>query len=139
MFSAFSNAENRKGFIMNAVTQRETETRPERRVSCITPEVNIFEDKDGYHLECEMPGVSKDGLELTLEGHELTIYGRRKEEQLQGEVIFRESRPMDYRRVFELDPTIDTSKLSAKMEQGVLKLYLPKTEKVKPRKITIND
>jgi HSP20 family protein len=57
---------------------------------------------------------------------------------LKAEVLYRESRPSDYRRVFELDPAIDSSKISAKMEQGVLTLTLPKTEKVKPRKIEIS-
>jgi HSP20 family protein len=46
---------------------------------------------------------------------------------------------MPYRRVFELDPAIDTSKIPAKMEQGVLTLTLPKSEQVKPRKITISE
>jgi HSP20 family protein len=41
--------------------------------------------------------------------------------------------------VFELDPAIDTSKISAKMEQGMLLLTLPKSERVKPRKITVSD
>ena len=45
----------------------------------------------------------------------------------------------DYRRVFELDPAIDSSKISAKMEQGVLTLTLPKSERIKPRKITVSD
>ena len=85
----------------------------------------------------EMPGVNKDGLEITLEGNEITIIGHRQPETLKADVLYRESRPMDYRRVFELDPAIDTAKISAKMEQGILTLRLPKTEKVKPRKISI--
>lgn len=121
---------------MNAVA--EVEDRSTKPVSYISPEVNIFENKDGYVLEAEMPGVNKDGLEITLEGNEITIIGRRQPENLKAEAIFRESRPADYRRVFELDPAIDTSKISAKVDQGVLTLHLPKTEKVKPRKITIS-
>ena len=50
----------------------------------------------------------------------------------------RESRVADFRRVFELDPAIDTSKINAKMDQGVLTLTLPKSEKVKPRKIKVD-
>jgi HSP20 family protein len=45
----------------------------------------------------------------------------------------------DFRRVFELDPAIDTSRIVAKMNQGVLTLSLPKSEQVKPRKIAVND
>ena len=85
-----------------------------------------------------MPGVNKEGLEITLEGNEITIVGHRVDEPANGEVLFRESRTVDYRRVFELDPAIDTSKVSARMEQGVLKLTLPKSERVKPRKIAVD-
>jgi len=104
----------------------------------LSPEVNIFETKDGYVLEAEMPGVSKDGLEITLEGTEITITGHRRVEPMPGEALFQESRNAGFRRVFELDPAIDTGKVSARMEQGVLKLTLPKSERVKPRKITVD-
>ena len=52
--------------------------------------------------------------------------------------LTRESRGNDYRRVFEIDPSIDAAKISAKIEQGVLTLHLPKAEAVKPRKIVVN-
>jgi len=104
----------------------------------LAPEVNIVETKDGYLLEAEMPGVSKDGLQVTLEGNEMTIVGHRPAETPPGEALFRESRTADFRRVFELDPAIDTARISAKMEQGVLTLTLPKSEKVKPRKIAVD-
>lgn len=124
---------------MNATLQRESRTkdRPAPQ-EYVVPDVNIFETKDGYVLEAEMPGVSKDGLEITLEGHEITIVGHRKEENCPGEALFRECRRADFRRVFELDPAIDTSKISAKMDQGMLTLSLPKSERVKPRKITVD-
>jgi HSP20 family protein len=111
-------------------------TAPEREY--VSPEVNIYETKDGYVLEAEMPGVSKEGLEITLEGSEITIVGHRHSEPLTGTPLFRERRLVDYRRVFELDPAIDTAKIAAKMNQGVLTLTLPKSEKVQPRKITVN-
>src|SRR6516225_7845066 len=93
----------------------------------ISPEVNIFETKDGYVLEAEMPGVNKEGLEITLEGNELIITGHRDLESLPGEALFRESNDSGYRRVFELDPAIDTAKVSARMDQGILRLTLPKS------------
>jgi HSP20 family protein len=101
------------------------------------PHVNIVETKDSYVLEAEMPGVSKDGLEILLEGNELTILGHRSDEQLEATCVYRESSNTDYRRVFELDPTIDSGKIAARMENGILHLELPKAEKVKPRKITV--
>jgi HSP20 family protein len=108
------------------------------REEYVAPNVNIFETQEGYVLEAEMPGVSKDGLEITLEGTEITLTGRRTRETVVGEPIFHERHTADYRRVFELDPAIDTAKVSAKMEQGILTLTLPKSERVKPRKIEVN-
>jgi HSP20 family protein len=108
------------------------------RQEFVAPEVNIFETRDGYVLEAEMPGVNKEGLEITLEGTEITITGRRHREQTPGAPVLRERQEWDYRRVFELDPAIDTAKVSAKMDQGVLTLTLPKSERVKPRKIAVD-
>lgn len=110
---------------------------PEQR-GCISPHVNIRETREGYLLEAEMPGVGKDGLELTLEGNELTIVGRRQLNMEGAEVVYRESSPLGFKRVFELDPVIDTGKITAGIEQGVLTVNLPKTEKIKPRKITVS-
>jgi HSP20 family protein len=129
---------------MNAVAQNETtNSRPtvenNSNQRFVSPEVNIFETKDGYVLQAEMPGVNKEGLEITLEDNELTIVGRRNKETVNASPIYRESTNADYRRVFELDPAIDTAKISAKVDQGVLTLTLPKSERVKPRKVTISD
>ncbi len=104
----------------------------------VSPYVNIYETKEGYMLEAEMPGVNKDGLEITLEGNEITITGRRRTDSTHGTKLVGERAGADYRRVFELDPAIDTSKISAKMDQGVLHLILPKSEEVKPRQIKVD-
>src|SRR5262245_25360675 len=79
----------------------------------VSPEVNIFETGEGYRLEAEMPGVNKDGLEITLDGNEIVITGRRSAETVNGDTLFRERRTADFRRVFELDPAIDREKISA--------------------------
>ncbi|MGB8168818.1 MAG: Hsp20/alpha crystallin family protein [Chthoniobacteraceae bacterium] len=108
------------------------------RPQYLIPAANVRDDKDGYVLEAEMPGVPKDGLELTVENGELVIIGRRSAVQSSGKPVYRESRQLDYRRAFELDPSIDTTKITAKLEQGVLTLHLPKAEAVKPRKISVS-
>jgi HSP20 family protein len=118
--------------------EKQTTNNRATREEYVAPNVNIFETQEGYALQAEMPGVSKDGLEITLEGNEITITGRRTPESVAGEPLFRESNTADYRRVFELDPAIDTSKVSAKIEQGVLTVTLPKSERVKPRKIKVD-
>jgi HSP20 family protein len=84
-----------------------------------------------------MPGVDKKGLEVLLEGNELTIVGHRSLEIPDAQAIYRESADRDFRRSFELDPAIDTGRITARMENGILFLELPKSERVKPRKITV--
>lgn len=103
----------------------------------VSPRVNITETKDGYLLEAEMPGVTSSDLEIALEGNELTIVGRRGPLPNGLELLYRESSNRDYRRAFALDPTIDRSRIEARMENGVLKLHLPKAEEVKPRRINV--
>jgi HSP20 family protein len=104
----------------------------------VTPVASVVEDGDAYLLKVEMPGVNKEGLEISVENNELTITGRRGLAQIEGTLIHRESRTEDFRRVFELDPSIDTSKISARIDQGFLTLTLPKAEQVKPRKIAVS-
>jgi HSP20 family protein len=110
-----------------------------RERDSLLPPVNIIENKEGFCLEAEMPGVNKQGLEVLLEGNELTLIGRRQPERLEADLLYRESSSQDFKRVFVLDPVVDTSKIDARMENGVLKLFLPKAESVKPRRISISD
>jgi len=104
----------------------------------IAPSASVVEAADGYTLEVEMSGVNKERLEISVENNELTIVGRRSLPAVEGTLIHRESRPENYRRTFELDPSIDANKISAKIDQGVVTLTLPKAEHVKPRKITVS-
>ena len=126
------NTENPK----SAICTPESKCAPRQFV---TPEVNIYETKDGYVLKADLPGVSKAGLDITLEGNELTIIGHRNAGNSVQPPLYRESLGVDYRRVFELDPAIDTARINAQVEQGVLTLHLPKSEEVKPRKITVTE
>ena len=125
---------------MSTLTKSEKKQAPAangQRTAYITPLANILDSNDGYILEAEMPGVNKDGLEITIENGQLLIFGRRAQVPVSGQEVYRESRALDYRRGFELDPSIDSTRISAKIEQGVLRLHLPKAERVKPRKISV--
>jgi HSP20 family protein len=126
---------------MSTLTKSEKKQVPAangQRTAYITPLANILDSNDGYILEAEMPGVNKDGLEVTVENGQLQIFGRRAQLPVSGKEVYRESRALDYRRVFELDPSIDSTRITAKIEQGVLRLHLPKAESVKPRKISVS-
>lgn len=125
---------------MNTVTAPEPATRkPTETARLISPRVNIFENTDGYVIEAELPGVNKDGLEITVEGSELTILGRRAKTDVKAETLYRESSEVDYRRSFELGPEIDAEKIQARVEQGLLTLRLPKSEQAKPHTIVVGE
>jgi HSP20 family protein len=128
---------------MNIVAQQQNEsanlvTQNQPRVQYATPLVDVESNEEGYTIRAEMPGVDKSGLEITVDNGELTIAGHRHTIELTGEPVYREIRNNDFRRVYELDPAIDTAKISARIEQGILTLTLPKTESVRPRKIMVD-
>ena len=123
---------------MNTLTRETRESDRGQREQFMNPPASVTEITDGYMLEIEMPGVKKDGLDISFENNELTIIGRRSLPTVEGTRIHRESRPENFRRVFELDPSIDADKISAKIDQGLVTLTLPKAEHVKPRKITVS-
>jgi HSP20 family protein len=124
---------------MNTLVRENRSSNGERRTAeqFIAPAATVLENVDGYTLELEMPGVSKENLEMWVENNELTILGRRAMPSVEGTLLHRESRPENFRRSFEIDSSIDAAKISAKIEQGVVTLTLPKAEQVKPRKIAV--
>jgi len=123
---------------MNTTVRDNTSSLRTPAAQTLVPAAGIMEDGDGYILQVEMPGVNKEGLEISVENNELTILGRRSLPAIEGTLIHRESRRENFRRTFELDPSIDAGKISAKIEQGVVTLTLPKAEQVKPRKIEVS-
>ena len=123
---------------MNSLTRETRESDRGQAEQFITPPGSVTEIADGHMLEIEMPGVKKDGLEISVENNELTVIGRRSLPAVEATLIHRESRPENFRRMFEFDPSIDTDKITAKIDQGLVALILPKAEHVKPRKITVS-
>lgn len=126
----------------NATTLEQARTTSACRATdcaCVQPAVDIVETKEEYLLIADMPGVQKEGLDVFLEANELTIHGRRPQTSVQGEWLHRESRELSYRRTFIVDPCIDTTRIAAHIDQGVLTVHLPKAEPVKPRKVQITD
>ena len=123
---------------MNTLTRETRDGDRAQTEQFIAPPASVTESAEGYMLEIEMPGVKKDGLDISVENNDLTIIGRRSLPTVEGTLIHHESRPENFRRTFELDPSIDADKISAKIEQGLVTLTLPKAEHVKPRKITVS-
>ena len=123
---------------MNTLTRENRDADRAHTEQFIVPPSSVIEGSEGYTLEVEMPGVNKDGLDISIENNELTIIGRRSLPKIEGTLIHHESHPENFRRTFELDPSIGADKISAKIEHGLVTLTLPKAEHVKPRKITVS-
>ena len=104
----------------------------------VQPRASVYGEQDAVTIELEMPGVVKDKVEITVEQDELTVTGYRQiEDYSKHEVLHQERVPFNYRRSFVLSETIDSGKIHANLDNGVLKLTLPKAETAKPRKITV--
>ena len=102
----------------------------------ITPPVDIFETADGLMVTADLPGVAKEGLDVRVENHLLTIRGKAAHVAA-GEPVYREYALVNFFRQFELNERVDASKISAELKHGVLTLSLPKAEEAKPRKIDV--
>jgi HSP20 family protein len=123
---------------MNTTVRENRELDHRQAEQFVAPAASVTEDNDGYILQVEMPGVNKEGLEISFENNELTLIGRRSLPAVDGMLIHKESSRENFRRTFELDPSINANKISAKMEQGIVTLKLPKAEEVKPRRIAVS-
>jgi HSP20 family molecular chaperone IbpA len=94
----------------------------------ISPPVDIFETDEGLEVVADLPGVSKDGVEVRVENNTLTIRGKISPTGL-GDPLYREYQLANFFRQFELGEKVD--------QYGVLRLALPKVEEVKPRKVEV--
>jgi len=102
------------------------------------PPTDIYETPESIVVVAEIPGVSPDGVDITLERRVLTIRGRAADQDHDGyRQIYNEYDDGDYERVFTLSEDIDRDRISATHKNGVLHLVLPKAEPVKARKIEL--
>ena len=119
------------------ITRREDQ-RPERVAErpSLAPRVDVFENKDELLLIADLPGVSEANLTIHLDNEELTIEGRPDEDRTESS-LQREFRMLDYRRRFVVPAGIDRNKINAELTNGVLRLHLPKSDALKPRRIDV--
>ncbi len=108
--------------------------------------VDVYEDADHLHVDAELPGFTKEQVDVTLDNSVLTITAERSEETSNGngaevakrtDYLLRERRYNRFQRSFTLPNTVDSSSVDAKLENGVLRLTLNKRQETKPRKIAI--
>ncbi|MCG8066669.1 MAG: Hsp20/alpha crystallin family protein [Candidatus Thiodiazotropha taylori] len=104
----------------------------------IRPPVDIFEDETGITLQADMPGVSRERLDVHIDSDGLSIEGKAEIPMPEGmEAIHADVRSTRYQRSFSLSGELDGSKIDATLKDGVLTLRIPKREQFQPRKIEV--
>jgi HSP20 family protein len=115
------------------------ENRPADLARTVKPLYEIKETPDAFGATVYLPGVAKDGLEITAEEGQLRVVGRRSWKLPEGwTALHRESAEAPFELVLAHDNAIDTDKVAAELRDGVLRISLPKHEAIKPRKIAVN-
>ena len=105
----------------------------------VVPRVNVTENKNSFHLEAETPGMQDKHINIEVHNGVLTIKGYKEKEpdEKNENYHIREFNKQSFERSFKLSDLIDTGKVAAKIENGVLRVDLPKHEQIKPRKIEV--
>ena len=112
----------------------------DRSAARMSPSVDVCEDKEGYIVQVEAPGIAKEDLKISVHENTLTIKGeRRKEEPSEGTKYHRAERSWGpFQRSFRLPRDVQADKVSAVYKDGVLKVTVPKAEKAKPKEIPVS-
>lgn len=123
-------------------TDRFFNTNPARwrtETETVLPKVNVKEDENSFHLEAETPGMEDKDINIEVHNGVLTIKGHKESESDNKKENYhiREFSSQSFERSFKLSDRVDTGKVSAKIENGVLRIDLPKHEQVKPQKIEV--
>jgi len=118
------------------VDKQQESTTPSR---AFLPATDIFETEQALTVVLEMPGVGKDGVDVSVEDTILRIEGRIDYSRYEGlQPVYTEYNVGHYLRSFQISNQIDQAKIRADMKDGVMTLVLPKVEKAKPRRIAVN-
>jgi len=102
----------------------------------VPPPVDIYETRDGLILLADLPGVSKENLEVHVEDETLTIQAK-AQHKVPGQPIYREYELSNFFRQFEVGDQIDAENIKAELKYGVMKLELPIAQSAKPKKVEV--
>lgn len=120
----------------STVARRDTE-QPTRRITLV-PAVDIYEDSQGVTLWADLPGVTKDKLDVKVHDSSLSIEAEAVVPTPANlRVQHAEVREPHFARTFTLSPDFDTSKIEASLQDGVLKLTIPRRDEARPRRIEV--
>jgi HSP20 family protein len=104
----------------------------------ILPDVDIFENEAGITVQADMPGVSRDRLDVHIDSDTLTIEGKAVIPMPEGmDALYADIRSTHYQRSFSLSRELDSERIEAALKDGVLTLHIPKREEHRPRRIEV--
>jgi HSP20 family protein len=106
--------------------------------SAIRAPADVYEDREGITLEADMPGVSRERLNVRVDGDNLLLEGNVQFElPEQAEALYADVRSTVYRRSFVLSRELDTAQIQATLKDGVLTVRIPRRAELRPRKIEV--
>lgn len=123
---------------LNVPEKQETRDEMTRAGRTYVPQVDIYETKEGLWLWADMPGVDEESLNVHLDNGVLTIEGQVDVKEYENVTpLYTEYNVGNYVRRFTLSNDIDSDRIVARMQHGVLALEIPKAERAKPRRISV--
>lgn len=126
----------------NEITKRDLQPQQRRKLPqrSIRPDVDIYEDEAGITLTADLPGVTKDGLDIQVDNETLSIDGKAEIDMPEAmQAVYADVRATRYQRSFSLSSELDGDKAEASLNHGVLSLRIPKREQYQPRKIEVRN
>lgn len=121
---------------MEVTKRSENMVEKQQDLATVAPVVDIYENDEEILLHADMPGVTKDKILVNVNNGKLEISAVRNL-QTKGVESWQEFGDVEYKRVFSVPQTIDVAKVNAELQDGTLKLHLPKAEAAKPRMIEV--
>ena len=119
----------------NSVAEPANETAEPRVL--FNPPIDIYETADGLVLYADLPGVTAEGLDLQVQDNRLTLFGHVTAEHSDAEYVHQEYKIGDFLRSFILSDEVDHERISARLNNGVLRVELPRTTRTEPRRIEV--
>lgn len=102
------------------------------------PPIDIYETSDGLVLYADLPGVSAEGLDLQVQDNRLSLYGRVNYSPIDSDFVHKEYKEGDFLRSFILSDEVDHDRIAARLNNGVLRVELPRIQRAEPRRIQVS-
>ena len=115
--------------------QTDTRASTDRETVTLAPPIDIYETETAFVLFADMPGVAPEGLELVVERNTLRIRGRAQDTT--GEPEYQEFELGEYRSAFAITDDLETDRITAALRDGVLRVEIPKSDRLRPKKIPV--